>query len=333
MSVADKQLLVSDFERLIADNFTASQISYIKNSLSEVLDKFNIIQYTQDMYTNRTPDDLLSAFITSKRIEGCSNKTLKHYEYCTLKMLKYLQIPIKSINVFHIRDFLSYEKNRGIADRTINGYRNVYSSFFTWLYKESLIPKNPCVNIGAIKCEKKIKKPFSDIEIEKLKECCGSDRNRAILFFLLSTGCRISEVYQLNKNDINLSTLECVVHGKGNKQRTVYISNVAAMMLERYFETRMNAGDTNDALFIGKGSKRLTPGGVRYMLKCVSKKANIPNVHPHRFRRTLATNLINRGMDIQDVAFILGHEKLDTTMKYVYISKQNVKNAYRKFAS
>jgi site-specific recombinase XerD len=183
--------------------------------------------------------------------------------------------------------------------------------------------------VGAIKCAKKIRLPYSAEDIERLKETCGTIRDKAIISFLLSTGCRVSEVCALNREDIDINSLECKVLGKGNKERTVYFDKVTAMLLNRYILTR---DDISPALFIGKGSKRLTAQGMRYMLKKVSEKANVENVHPHRFRRTLATNLIDRGMPIQEVVAVLGHDRIDTTTDYIYIEKENVKSAYRKYA-
>ena len=329
MSVADKQLFYSKVASLLEDKLTATQMVSVMQAISETSAEYEIT------YTNRSTDggmssDLIEAFISAKTIEGRSGKTINHYKYLIDKLIKSVNVPVEKINVYHIRKYLLSEKTRGVSDSTIEGYRTVYSSFFGWLHKEGLIQTNPCANIGTIHCEKKVRKPFSDIDIEKIKESCGTDRNRAIFFFLLSTGCRVSEACGLNRDDINFQTLECKVLGKGNKERTVYISNVAAMMLKRYLENRR---DNSKALFVGKGSDRLTPAGVRFMFKKVAKAAGVENVHPHRCRRTLATSLINHGMSLQDVAHVLGHDKLDTTMKYVYMDQQNVKNAYRKFAS
>lgn len=328
MSVADKQLFFGKLSSILSDSLTATQLTNVMQAISEVIAEYEITHI--DSGNTISSSELLDAFISAKTIEGRSQKTIELYSYLIMKLLSFTNVPADKINVYHIRKYLLEEKNRGISDSTIEGYRTVYSSFFGWLHKEGLIQTNPCANIGAIHCEKKVRKPFSDIDIEKIKECCGTDRNRAIFFFLLSTGCRVSEACGLNRDDINFQTLECKVLGKGNKERTVYVSNVAAMMLKRYLLDRK---DNSEALFVGKGSDRLTPAGVRFMLKKVAKVAGVENVHPHRCRRTLATSLINHGMSLQDVAHILGHDKLDTTMKYVYIDQQNVKNAYRKFAS
>ena len=177
---------------------------------------------------------------------------------------------------------------------------------------------------------KKQKLPFSNVDIEKLKEKCTCSRDKAIICFLLSTGCRISEVTQLNKSDIDFQKKQCKVLGKGSKERIVYIDDVTILLLNRYFSERK---DQSEALFVGRGTARMTPGGIRYMLRNLAEDAKVENVHPHRFRRTLATNLIYRGMPIQEVAKILGHEKLDTTMKYVYLDNNTLKFSYNKFSS
>lgn len=325
MSIADKQMLINSITSILSDKVTAAQLDCIMGSITETLSCYSLERVT----TQTVCTDMLDAFLSAKRVEGRSEKTIERYRYCIGCLLRYTSAPIQAINVYHIRAFFANEKSRGIQDSTLEGFRSVYSSFFGWLHTEGLIQTNPCSNVSPIKCEKKIRKPFTDIDLEKLKEYCGSDRNRAMLFFLLSTGCRISEMCGLNRDDINLITMECIVHGKGNKQRTVFLSEVAAMMVTRYLESRK---DDLQALFVGKGSERMTPGGVRFMLRKVAKLAGVDNCHPHRFRRTLATNLIDRGMSIQEVAYILGHEKLDTTMKYVYVAKDNVKNAYKKYA-
>jgi site-specific recombinase XerD len=201
-------------------------------------------------------------------------------------------------------------------------------SYFGWLQKEGLLEANPCANLAPIKCVKKVRVPYTEVDIERLKESCWCTRDKALIVFLLSTGCRISEVCGLNRDSIDFISGECTVLGKGNKERTVFIDDVTAMLLQRYLSERT---DESPALFSGKGTKRMTPSGIRARLHNIAKKADIDNVHPHRFRRTLATTLINHGMQIQEVASILGHDKLDTTMKYVYIDKTKIKNSYRKF--
>ena len=240
-----------------------------------------------------------------------------------------VRVNTRSITVYHLRQYLAQEKARGIADSTLEGTRQVFSSYFNWLQREGLIQTNPTANLGAIKCAKKIKLTYSEIDIERLKFNCKRLRDRAIVCFLKSTGCRISEMTQLNRDDIDLAALEVTVLGKGNKERTVYLDQVTGMLIDEYLKSRT---DDHPALFIGKGTERLKPGGVRYMLRHLAERASVNHVHPHKFRRTLATNLIRHGMPIQEVAAILGHDKLDTTMRYVVLDKSDVKNSYRKYA-
>ena len=316
---------------------TVDVIGNIANRLSTVLTAHDlplVMSVIQDEmsappaeYDGQT--DMLDAFISAKSIEGRSAKTLERYRYILTKALQFMKVDERRTTVHHLRSFLMAERKRGVSDSTLEGYRSIFSSYFNWLQRESLIDKNPCVNLGPIRYQKVVRLPYSDVEIERLKEACDDVRDKALICFLLSTGCRISEVVSLNKQDIDLQNLQCTVNGKGNKQRIVYIDNVTRMNLRRY---EISRGDASQALFAGKGSDRMTPGGIRKMLKTVGRAAGVDNVHPHRFRRTLATNLINRGMPIQEVAKVLGHDKLDTTMRYVYLDDRNVQVAYRKYS-
>ena len=327
MSIAAKQNFLKTLEKVIADKVTVTNAAEIMSAISSELHRYDMELHDQNLKSGS--DDLLQAFIDAKRIEGRSEKTMVHYRYIINNMLDATQVPAYQISIYNLRGYLMQERNRGISDRTLEGYRSVFSSFFGWLHKEKLIEDNPCVNLGPIKHTRKVRTPYSDVEIEMLKEACESNRDKALISFLLSTGCRISEVCQLNRDDIDFQALECTVLGKGNKERTVFLDDITAMLLKRYLASRK---DDSPALFAGKGSDRMTPGGVRFRLNTIAKKAGVQNVHPHRFRRTLATSLIDRGMSIQEVASILGHDNINTTMTYVYINKSNVKNAYRKYA-
>lgn len=326
MSIASRQVLLKDAEKAFGSVLTVEQMQKIMPMLGEALAGFEVEQVTD---ADDSGGDLLCAFVEAKEIEGRSKKTLERYQYIIRQFLKAAGTVTQKVTVYHIRSFLMAEKRRGLSDRTLEGYRCVFSSFFGWLQKEGLIAANPCANLGAIKCAKIVREPYSATDIERLKEACSSLRDRAIIMFLLSSGCRISEVCGLNRNDIDMTSAECTVLGKGNKERVVYLDSVALMLLRRYIASRK---DAHNALFVGLRGERLQPGGVRAMLKQLEAKTGVPNVHPHRFRRTLATNLIARGMPIQEVAAILGHDKLDTTMKYVYLEKSNIKNSFAKYA-
>lgn len=326
MSSLAKKQFVEDLVKHLAERQDALTINGIRDAVTKCLDSYDLTAITGDAPTF----DLLSAYIQAKSVEGKTKGTLVRYEYIIKRFLKYVKVPEASVTIHHIRDYFSAQKERGISDRTLNGERSVYSAYFAWLTKERLISYNPCDNLNPISHTKKVRKPFSDTDIEKMKESCTTARNKAIITFLLSTGCRVNEVCSLNRSAVSLDTKECTVLGKGNKERIVYLNDVAAMLLSRYFESRT---DNDDCLFLGRNGKRIKPGGIRAMLKTLEKKSGVENVHPHRFRRTLATNLIKRGMPIQEVARILGHEKIDTTMQYVYIENSSVKSSYRKYAA
>lgn len=324
MALAEKQLLQDSILSGMSDHLTGTQLMALKHCIEERLDTFSVEQITGSV---SDPDDYLNAFISAKRVEGRSEKTIERYKYIIEKMQDYVGVPTRHITVYHLREYFAYLKSREMSDRSLEGMRSVFSSYFGWLQREYLIDKNPCANIGVIKYKKKVLLPYSDVEIYKLRESCKDQRNLAIIHFLLSTGCRISEVCALNRNSINFHTKECVVLGKGNKERTVYVDNITSLILQRYLKNRT---DYSVALFAGKGTDRMKPGGMRKMLKQLEEISGVSNVHPHRFRRTLATNLIARGMPIQEVACILGHDNINTTMTYVYIGKPLVHNSYER---
>ena len=274
-------------------------------------------------------DDLLDAYTAAMQIQGRSEKTIKRYRYLIGRMMREVSVPTRSITVYHLRQYLAKEKARGISDRTLESTRQVFSAYFNWLHREQLVDTNPTANLGAIKYPKKIKVTYSEIDIEKMKFCCKTLRDRAIICFLLSTGCRISEMVGLNRADVDLNNLECTVLGKGNKERTAFLDSVTGMLIRDYLAQRT---DDSPALFVSRRGKRLSAQGVRAMMANLAKDSTVDHVHPHKFRRTLATSLIRHGMPIQEVAAILGHDKLDTTMQYVVLDKTDVKNSYRKYA-
>lgn len=329
MSMADKQMLLKSLEGELGNILTVAQMDQVLKAVNEQLNDYDVLKTSEDVCDSL---DLIDAFLSAKKVEGRSSKTLDRYKYIMQRLTNELHVSVSKINVYHLRSFLSKEKERGICDNTLEGYREIFSSAFGWLHKEGLIQSNPCTNLNAIKVQKKVRMPYSDVDIENLKDGCTSIRDKAIICFLRSTGCRISEVCGLDRDDVDLQRMECKVLGKGNKERTVYFDTVTALILKRYLASRE---DEDPALFVSEKRKgRMQPGSVRFILKKIESCSGgeLSNVHPHRFRRTLATNLINAGMPIQDVAVILGHEKLDTTMKYVYQSKEGIKNSYQRYA-
>lgn len=325
MAIEAKIMLLKNIETQLSTKATSADMSNILSVVADQLASFEVVQVEQ----NANTDDLLNAYISAMKVQGRSEKTINRYIYLINRAMKQIKTSTRDVTVYHLRQYLANEKERGISDSTLEGIRQVFSAYFNWLYRERLIDTNPTANLGPIKCTKKIKLIYSEVDVERMKFCCKTIRDRALLSFLLSTGCRISEVTQLNREDVDLINLECNVLGKGNKERTVYLDAVTGMLLRDYLNQRQ---DLKPALFIGKGTDRISPSGVRQMLRKLENLSAVEHVHPHKFRRTLATNLIRHGMPIQEVAAILGHDKLDTTMQYVVLDKTDVKNSYRKYA-
>ena len=326
MAIDAKVALLRGLEYELSTKITAADLRTV---LSTVADQLSHFEMEQIDLTDNTTDDLLDAYMNAMKIEGRSEKTVERYRYILTRMMESVKVCTRDITVYHLRQYLASEKARGIADSTLEGTRQVCSAYFNWLQREGLIRQNHTANLGAIKCAKKIKDTYSDIDIERLKRNCTTIRDRAIIAFLGSTGCRISEMTQLNRDNVDLASLECTVLGKGNKERTVYLTAVAGMLIREYLGQRT---DDSPALFAGNGTERISPQGVRAMLVKLAGTAHVDHVHPHKFRRTLATNLIRHGMPIQEVSAILGHDKLDTTMEYVVLDKTEVKHSYHKYA-
>ena len=325
MAIEAKVALLNEIERSLGHMILAADMPGVMNALADSMAAYNVEKAEMESGA----DDLLDAYLAALSVEGRSQKTIDRYKYLISRMMKAVKAPTRQITVYHLRRYLSDEKARGISDRTLDGCRQVFSAYFGWLQRERLIDVNPCGNLGAIKYQKKQKDVYSETDMERLKFGCKSVRDRAIVAFLSSTGCRISEMVGLNRTDVDLVNLECKVLGKGNKERTVYLSQVAGMVLQSYLDQRT---DDHPALFVGKGTDRIKPGGVRKMLVELGESANVTHVHPHKFRRTTATTLIRHGMPIQEVAAILGHDKLDTTMQYVVLDQTDIKHSYQKYA-
>ena len=313
-------------EKALEDKATVTDMTKIMTAISDTMEHYDIQKHDT---LDEEIDDCLDCYISALSVQNRSQKTIDRYVYIIKRMMKSVGVTTRRITVYHLRNYIAAEKERGICDETLEGYRSIFSAYFNWLQRESLIDKNPTANLGVIKRAKKEKKTYTEVEIEKLNHHCKSIRDRAIINFLASTGCRVSEMTGLDREAVDMRTLECVVHGKGNKERTVYLSPVTGMLLAQYLETRK---DDNPALFVGLRGERLLPGGVRAMLTVLANDAGVEHVHPHKFRRTLATDLSRHGMPIQVVANILGHDKIDTTMRYVVLNKDDIKNSYRRFA-
>ena len=326
MAIDAKVSFIGMMEKELAGVLTVEQMEKLRKTTVGLLDQFEMSEIRQD---DLQEDDLLDCYLSAMKVQCRSPKTIARYEYIIRKMMDSVKVPTRRITVYHLRNYLAAEKERGVNDSTLEGLRQVFSAYFNWLQRESLIERNPTANLGPIRVPKKQKKIYSEVDLEKLSRECETPRDRALIAFLASTGCRVSEVTGLNRDQVDLERLQCVVHGKGNKERTVYLDEVAGMLLREYLEGRE---DCNPALFCSRRESRLATNSVRVILNKVAERAGVEHVHPHKFRRTLATNLARRGMPVQTVAKILGHDQIDTTMEYVVLNDADVKNEYRRYA-
>ena len=326
MSIVDKSLFLNRIKTRLETEVTCADRDKVLKVLMMELNNFDMIQ------TNFTQGstDYLGAYIDSLTVGGRSPLTIKRYKYVIGKLMEKVKVSTNEVTVYHIRDFLASEKKRGLCDNTLKGYREIYTGYFHWLFREGLIASDPTVNLIPIKVPKKIKVVFTDLDIENLKNAADKVRDKAIISFLYSTGCRIGEVYSLDRDSIDLHGKECIVHGKGNKERTAYFDAITAYYIREYLKTRK---DRNEALFVAeKTKKRLKPGGFRAMLNKIAKKANVHHVHPHKFRSSFATKKADQGMPIHELARIMGHDKVDTTMKYISQSNSKIKGDYLRYA-
>ncbi len=312
--------------RTISSEMNRYLNNFQMSKLHEVL--YKRIEIQEDEVSN---EEYVEKFINSKKLEGCSKLTIKNYKIHINKMLSYLNIDIKTIDTDDIRRFLSYyQSNNNCNNTTIDGVRRSLSSFFAFLEEEDYIIKNPIRRIHKIKTDILIKETFTDEFMEKLRNSCTTIRNLAIIDLLASSGIRVSELVNLNKDDINFENRSCVVFGKGKKMREVYFDGKAKLHLEEYLNNRK---DDNYALFVSanKPYVRLKSRGIELMLNRLGKKIGEEKVHPHKFRRTLATKAIDKGMPIEQVQHLLGHTKIDTTLHYAMVNQNNVKISHRKY--
>lgn len=327
-----KQQLINDILFTLNTKVDMEILKQIECDLILKLNNYDV----QEKCTSLIPVDdsvykIMNKFIATKRIEGKSENTLKRYYYENMRLINFLNKKLNEITAYDIRFYLSYRREKTqkkLSDRTLDGMRRCFSSFFSWLNSEGIISINPCNGIKQIKYKKSVKKPYTQQEIERMRRVCKTKRDLALIDFLYCTGCRVSEVVNLNITDIDFHKMECVVQGKGNKERYVYLSQIAVMTLREYLESR---SDFSEALFIGKGTERLGKGGIESIIRRLATSASIQDAYPHKFRRTLATNLLDKGMAIQNVADVLGHVDLKTTQIYCYMNRENVRNSYNKY--
>ena len=275
--------------------------------------------------------ELLEMFISAKRVEGCSEKTLKYYNTTILRLFEALSLHVTQMKTDDLRNYLSdYQQTSQCSKGNIDNIRRILSSFFAWLEDENYIIKSPVRRIHKIKSSKTVKETYTDEALEVMRDQCGCLRDLALIDLLASTGMRVGELVRLNRADIDFENRECVVFGKGSKERPVYFDARTKIHLKNYLDSRT---DENPALFVSlmRPFKRLEISGVEIRLRELGRKLGITKVHPHKFRRTLATRAIDKGMPIEQVQRLLGHAKIDTTMQYAMVNQNNVKISHRKY--
>lgn len=311
-----------------------AMLQYLNNQQMEQLHR--VLVRTLDDNNDSANDeerDFLAVYIAAKRVEGCSDKTLHYYEASITNALNSIQKPVRQITTDDLRLYLdTYQQRNNAGKVTIDNIRRVLSSFFSWLEDEDYILKSPVRRIHKVKTGKTVKETYSDEALEIMRDHAENIRDLAIIDLLASTGMRVGELVQLNRDDIDFENRECIVFGKGDKERKVYFDARAKIHLQNYVNSR---SDDNPALFVTllQPFNRLKISGVEIRLRELGRKLNIPKVHPHKFRRTLATMAIDKGMPIEQVQHLLGHQSIDTTMVYAQVNQSNVKNSHRKYIS
>lgn len=311
----------------MADVLNAAQLKRLQEVLLKRLVKD---EPEKKMISNQ---EYLNKFLEAKKIEGCSERTIKYYEVTVEQLLKKVLHPIRKVTTEQMREYLvDYQKINNCGKTTIDNVRRNISSFFSWLEEEDYILKSPMRRIHKIRAEKLVKNVITDEDIERLRDGCDCLRDVAMIDLLYSTGIRVGELVRLNRADINFSERECVVFGKGDKERRVYFDAKSKIHLINYLKSRI---DDNPALFVSldKPYNRLKISGVEIRLRQLGRKLHLDRVHPHKFRRSMATRAIDKGMPIEQVQKILGHSQIDTTMQYAIVNQNNVKAAHRKYIS
>ena len=309
-----------------------------RQKLSEVLEHcfFNvdvIALGNENLNLSKSNQNLKEEFLSAKQVEGCSERSVSYYSSTLDNLIKTLEKPFNQMETEDLRVYLSeYQKKNDASKQTIDNIRRILSSFFTWLEDEDYILKSPVRRIHKIKTMKQVKETYSDEALERLRDNCKTIRDLALIDMLASTGMRVGELVKLNRVDVDFVNRECVVLGKGSKERVVYFDARTKLHLQNYLNSRT---DENEALFVSllEPHNRLEIAGVEIMLRKLGRSLEINKVHPHKFRRTLATRAIDKGMPIEQVQKLLGHQKIDTTMEYAIVDQQNVKNSHKKYLS
>ncbi|WP_349767084.1 site-specific tyrosine recombinase/integron integrase [Phocaeicola vulgatus] len=327
-----KEKLIQEISTAMAEVLSFEQVAHLNSVLLQVVSQYTITEDGETLHENAVSNDrLLDIFLSAKQVEGCTTPTIKYYGSTIRQLFKKMPKKVTDYTTEDIRAYLAVFQRKNKSSRvTIDNIRRIFSSFFAWLEEEDYIIKSPVRRIHKVKTGTQVKEVLSDENIEQLRDSCTEIRDLAIIDILASTGMRVGELVKLNREDINFNERECIVFGKGNKERIVYFNARAKIHLQQYLASRK---DRNKALFVSlaKPHKRLGISGVETRLCKLGRSAKIVRVHPHKFRRTLATMAIDKGMPVEQVQRLLGHVKIDTTMHYAMVNQSNVKLSHRKF--
>ncbi len=333
MVIFMKDELIRLIKTKMEPHLSEIQIYELNRNLRVILNDFEVVKIDKNLPADVSKENqkLLVSFLSAKEIEGCSQKTITYYKNTIVKMLDEVNLKIENIATDDLRKYLSDYKNQSnVSKSTIDNIRRVLSSFFSWLEDEDYIVKNPVRRIHRIKTKNAVKEVLSDENFEVLRDNCNNIRDLAIIELLASTGIRVGELVNLNINDVSFNERECLVLGKGESERIVYFDAKTKIHLQKYLESR---DDDNPALFVSlrKPHNRIGIIGVEKRMRKLGRVSNIKKVHPHKFRRTMATKAIDKGMPIEQVQRLLGHVQIDTTMQYAMVNQSNVKIAHKKF--
>lgn len=329
-----KTEVISNITKDMEDSLTDYQLNKLKESLIinfegvEFIIKTDELKHQEELDENK---NMIYSFISSKQVEGCSERTIKYYKEIIEKFVNSFDKSIKQISTNEIRNYLSnYKDNSSCGSTTIDNIRRVLSSFFSWLEDEDYIIKSPVRRIHKIKTAVVVKEVLTDENLERLRDECENIRDLSLIELLISTGMRVGELVNLNINSLNFEDRSCIVLGKGNKEREVYFDAKTKLHLKEYISKR---NDSNDALFVSmrEPHQRLSISGIELIIRTLGINSNINKVHPHKFRRTLATMAIDKGMPVEQVQKLLGHVKIETTMNYALVNQSNVKISHRRY--
>ncbi len=324
-------ILINDIEQAMQGVLNNEQMSQLRKVLDYTFRNINVSTKNREEQSDDDNRILVENFLSAKRVEGCSDKSIHYYRSTLNNAILKIAKNVRHITTDDLRNYLNqYQQTSGATKVTVDNIRRILSSFFSWLEDEDYIVKSPVRRIHKVKVGKTVKETYTDEALEQMRDHCDGIRDLALIDLLASTGMRVGELVKLNKADIDFQNRECVVTGKGDKQRKVYFDARTKIHLQRYLNERT---DNNSALFVSLLApyERLQISGVEIRLRRLGRELNIPKVHPHKFRRTLATMAIDKGMPIEQVQQLLGHQSLDTTLQYAMVNQTNVKMSHRKF--